>query len=449
MRSEPSALRRCCSRWSRWPSGSSAASCPTAASLATSSRFAWRCSCSLRAILLSFVTFNTTKGPVDQIKAANSGLVLAFALLGICLLAADGIGSVGRLRVLLQRLVLAVALVAVVGIVEYVFRTDIVSPVFKWVPGLATNKAILFAGNRSTFSDIRRVPGPPCTRSSSASRWRWRFRSRRISRSPTASAPAGGDGGRSAPSRSPSRWRSRDRECSRSLVGAFVLLPAWPKAIRRKMLVWSLPAMVAMRFAFPGLLGTITGLFVGFQSDPSYKSRTVDYGQIGTFIAQHPIFGRGFGTFLPKDFFFLDNQYLMSTIDIGFVGLATVIVLLVTGVTLAFPRPTMGAHRREAAARPGARCVTRRWQLGPRYLRLLQLPKGHRNALPAARVRGSDVEASPRDRRARPDTSSRVRREDSRPLASVSGALGRGQARAAKRTGAMRIVVAAEAPTRV
>jgi O-antigen ligase len=98
-----------------------------------------------------------------------------------------------------------------------------------------------------------------------------------------------------------------------------------------------------MRFAIPGLLGTVKSLFTGFGSDPSIQGRTDDYSQVGTFVGQHPWLGRGFGTFLPKTFFFLDNQYLGIVIEAGFIGLTAMVLLFVVGVFTA-----RGARRRSS-----------------------------------------------------------------------------------------------------
>jgi O-antigen ligase len=52
-------------------------------------------------------------------------------------------------------------------------------------------------------------------------------------------------------------------------------------------------------------------------------------------VATHPWFGQGFGSFLPLTYFYTDNQYLNSLIEIGFVGLVALLVLFGTGWVLA------------------------------------------------------------------------------------------------------------------
>jgi O-antigen ligase len=120
------------------------------------------------------------------------------------------------------------------------------------------------------------------------------------------------------------------------LVAGVVLLTAWPRDVQRRLLWWLPVYALAMRVVFPGLLGTIRNLFLNFGTDPSVTSRTDDYARIPQFIDQHPFFGRGFQTFLPKDFFFVDNQYIISVIETGFVGLAVTLMLFATAIGLAF-----------------------------------------------------------------------------------------------------------------
>jgi O-antigen ligase len=288
------------------------------------------------AVLISYALFNRRLQPVDWSNAADRGLVLVFALAGILLLTADGIDRTDRLMVLLRRMTFAASLVGVVGIIQYVSKQDFVSPVFDAIPGLTTNNVIAFAGRSSVYTDIRRVSGTATHPIEFGVVLAMAF--------PFAAHYALTDRTRSGLDR---WWQvaviliAQPMAQSRSgmlatAVAAVVLLCAWPKSAIRKILGWLPAALVALRFAFPGLLGTITGLFLHFQGDSSYTSRTEDYGNVGKYVAQYPIFGRGFGTFLPKDFFFLDNQYLMSLIDIGVVGLVALIALMVSGVLLAF-----------------------------------------------------------------------------------------------------------------
>jgi hypothetical protein len=80
------------------------------------------------------------------------------------------------------------------------------------------------------------------------------------------------------------------------------------------------------------MTGTLIGLFDS--NDPSLKSRTDSYDIVATFWQMNPVFGRGLGTFLPE-FRILDNQYLVSLLDVGTVGLAAFLAVLGTAIIVA------------------------------------------------------------------------------------------------------------------
>ncbi len=116
-----------------------------------------------------------------------------------------------------------------------------------------------------------------------------------------------------------------------AMAAVIVLVSTWSWE-RRKRLLMLLPAfLVAVRAMAPGLLGSLFSLFASVRQDDSIKHRTQDYNVVGQFISHHPFFGRGFGTFLPQKYFLLDNQYLGTIIEMGFIGLAVVVALVVTG----------------------------------------------------------------------------------------------------------------------
>ncbi len=81
----------------------------------------------------------------------------------------------------------------------------------------------------------------------------------------------------------------------------------------------------------PGMLGTIVGMFTGIADDGSTLSRVDSYSLATDFISRSPWFGRGYSTFLPR-YRILDNQYLGLLIEIGAVGLAAFLALLITAI---------------------------------------------------------------------------------------------------------------------
>jgi O-antigen ligase len=83
--------------------------------------------------------------------------------------------------------------------------------------------------------------------------------------------------------------------------------------------------------AVPGMLGTLVGLFTGIGNDASAESRTDSYSLAFEFIQRSPFVGRGLGTFLP-DYRILDNQFLLTTIEMGLIGLLALLGLFVTAM---------------------------------------------------------------------------------------------------------------------
>jgi polysaccharide biosynthesis protein PslJ len=109
------------------------------------------------------------------------------------------------------------------------------------------------------------------------------------------------------------------------------LVPSWETRIRRLSYA-AIPIFGSIIFVtVPGLLGTLLGLFSGISEDASARSRWDSYGAAFTFIVHRPFLGRGPATFLPQ-YTILDNQYLMTTIETGLVGLLCLIMLLGTGI---------------------------------------------------------------------------------------------------------------------
>jgi O-antigen ligase len=94
-------------------------------------------------------------------------------------------------------------------------------------------------------------------------------------------------------------------------------------------------AIGGLDLAVHGLVGTIRNLFLSIGSDSSTSSRTAAFAHAGPLIAQNPLFGQGFNTFLPTVYFFTDDQYLNSLIEIGVIGLLALIALFATGWILA------------------------------------------------------------------------------------------------------------------
>ena len=289
----------------------------------------------LGTLVMSLALANLGEFPADQARLADRGILYIIAIMGISLLIADGIDTLERLETLFRRFVLAASLIAIIGIIEYETKANFVGAFFDHIPVLTRTGFVNFAGGDRSFTSIGRVAG--------TATHPIEFGVVLAMALPFAAHFALTD----QVKRGWRRWWkvlvimiAELMAQSRSgllviVVATLVLLPAWPQAVRRRIYIGFVPALIVARVMLPGLLGTIESLFLGYRSDPSYQSRVARYPKIFHFISQHPLFGRGFQTFDAKTFFPVDNQFLMSLIETGIIGTLIFIALLVTAITLA------------------------------------------------------------------------------------------------------------------
>lgn len=93
--------------------------------------------------------------------------------------------------------------------------------------------------------------------------------------------------------------------------------------------------VVAIAIAAPGVLGTVLGLFLETGNEPSSQARTVDYPIIFAQWRETPLLGRGPGTYIPVLYRILDNEYLLTLVSTGAVGLVVLVGIFCTGYSLA------------------------------------------------------------------------------------------------------------------
>jgi O-antigen ligase len=118
------------------------------------------------------------------------------------------------------------------------------------------------------------------------------------------------------------------------IVGMAAMFPAWSWRMRFNLGVLGFGMIAAMMVVRPGLLGTIRSLFLDLGGDPSIQGRTDDYSVVSQYIAERPILGRGLGTFIPKLYIILDNQWLHQMIGGGIVGVIALAGLHLTAIVL-------------------------------------------------------------------------------------------------------------------
>jgi O-antigen ligase len=132
-------------------------------------------------------------------------------------------------------------------------------------------------------------------------------------------------------------------------IAAFVVLVAYnPRWLRFSPL--ALIALIpAIHFAAPGALGTFD-ILANSQNSSSTQQRVSDYSGVAPDLLTHPVLGRGYGSWNTQNtrwYRILDNEYLGEALQVGFLGLAAYL-LMVLG-------PLVSAHgviRRSADRAP-------------------------------------------------------------------------------------------------
>jgi polysaccharide biosynthesis protein PslJ len=283
--------------------------------------------------------------PYAEISSADRSMLSLVGWLGVALVAADGISTWDRLDRLMARIVACVTGLAALGIVQFFTGLDIRS-IFEYIPGLTVNAVFDAFGERFVFRRVQATFSHP------------------IEFGVLLGVVLGVALSRAWSSASPWSARRRWGQCalitaaglmtvSRSAmvaigVTAIVMFLSWDRR-RRWVSLAVLPFFViAMRIMVPGLVGTVRNLFTDIEQDTSTQARVEDYAAVAGYIAERPWLGRGFRTFLPESYRFLDNQYLISMVETGLIGTVILVAVFLIGFFIA-----RGARRR--ASLPAAR----------------------------------------------------------------------------------------------
>jgi polysaccharide biosynthesis protein PslJ len=284
-----------------------------------------------------------------ETRALLTGLFVLLSAAGVALLAADGLRSKARLDWLLRLAVIGTALVGVIVVLQFFLDVDIAvwlrPPGFSIIPG-----GLDFIQQRSGTS-IARVAGtaahpiemgvvlammlPPAIH---------------YSRFPGRHGPLPYQAATVLITFASFLTVSRTTIVA-IVVEALILLPTWHQGLRRRALVAAAAVVGAVLVAAPGVVGTLVGLFTNASTDNSFLHRVNDYGAAVHFIAGSPFIGRGIGTWIPTNGygslaqpnFFIDNSYLLTFLEMGAVGVLSLVLLFAVGIGVA-----RGARRRSA-----------------------------------------------------------------------------------------------------
>ena len=277
-------------------------------------------------IVASYASANRHSLPVLEGNAADRGLMFTFGWLGVLLLAADGIDSAQRLRTLFRRQVLGATIMAVVGAIQFGTGKNLADYIH--IPGLAALPQFTDLLTRGSFIRPYSTASHPIE-----------FGAVLAMSLPLALHQARF----AAPGKRIWRWLqvaiilsvipmtvSRSAILALAAVG-IVLLPTWTRRERRLAYGLVAAAIAAIWLIVPGLVSTLGDLFLNISSDPSTASRTKAIGSAWSYVVQNPWLGRGFGTFQPATYFFVDDQYISSIIATGMIGLVALVMIFVAG----------------------------------------------------------------------------------------------------------------------
>ncbi len=266
-----------------------------------------------------------------EANAADRWMLMTLGFIGVILVAADGIGNWERLKTTLRAFVWCATFMAVIGLLQAFARIDLTH--YLMVPGLQSKGWVVGVEVRGDsvrvasttfhyieFSTLMVMALPFAihfARFSATSRQRQLYVLAALLI--TGAIPA---------------TTSRTGYVGLVIV-LLVLMPVWSWRLRYNMLGIAATLIVGLTVAKPGLVRTISTIFVGAGDDTSITARTARYDMVGFYFSQRPWFGRGTGTWVSPQYQYLDNQWLAIALTNGIVGVAVLLLLHVTAITVA------------------------------------------------------------------------------------------------------------------
>ena len=284
------------------------------------------------AILISYIVgMSRPVSTTVEVNSADRALLALCGWLGISLVIIDGVRSREMIDKMLRLLVYGAAFIATLGVLQFFFNLDLAHLIK--IPGLTANSSF---GELIARSSFRRVTGTA---------------SHPIEFGVVLSSvlPIGVHYARFATDIGVRTrlWMATliiaaalPLSVARSGILGFaialgVMFFTWPRSFRLKTLAALIAGLAALSVVVPGLIGTFRGLFLNAATDPSTGGRTDDYGPVVHYVAEAPLFGRGFGTFIPSLYRTLDNAYLGLLVETGIVGVVAMVSLIVGAVIVA------------------------------------------------------------------------------------------------------------------
>lgn len=266
----------------------------------------------------------------DSALGSDRSLLRYAAMVGVLLVALDGLRTRERLLALLRVLILLAGVMAAIGLIQFLFHYDLTAHMTP--PGLTVHGDLIrigedrgagyrrvaaTSGHYIEFGVLMAALTPLALHFGLYGENRARRHVAMLATAMLAFACLA----------------SVSRSAILALtVAALAMVPAWTLRTAFNLSVLGLGFILGVSVLQPGLLGTFRSMFRSIDSDPSIAGRTNDYDIAGRLISERPWFGQGVGSF-PAETLLLDNQWLGFLITNGLVG-ALALAGLILGAML-------------------------------------------------------------------------------------------------------------------
>lgn len=268
-----------------------------------------------------------------EASAADRWLIFVVSIAGVTLAMADGIRTRAQLDRLLKTLVALSAVMSFVGILQYWRLVDLTQ--YIRIPGLQPNSALIGVAARGD-QGFARVAGTAnhyiefgvvlalvmpialhyalfaSTRRERILRWT-------LMAIVTCGIPLS---------------ISRSAVLAAAMSMAMVAI-VWPWRLRYNAMVIGMISVVAFRAINPGVLGTIRSLFTNAFNDSSVTDRIDRTGYVMDLWGMRPWLGRGAGMVIPEEYILLDNQWYVTLLSGGIVGVVVLVLFFAVPYGLA------------------------------------------------------------------------------------------------------------------
>lgn len=281
--------------------------------------------------IVSYATGHLRGLTAMEANSADRWMLGTVAMVGVILIAADGLANWERLRVVLVWFVGCCSVMAFIGLLQSMLEINVVQ--YLTVPGLALKGEIpgfqqrggglRVAATTAHYIELSAILATSLPFALHLVRF---ARSRRGRQWALVAALLIGLG-------IPATISRTGIIAAAIAVGA--LMPLWSWRVRYNITVLGVGLLMALAVVKSSLASTLVDMFVNLSSDDSITSRTEDYDLVGYYFAQTPWLGRGTGTWVFPQYIYLDNQWLSTALCNGVLGVVALATLHIVAISVA------------------------------------------------------------------------------------------------------------------